>query len=291
MRIQGLVAQSSECVNVSMSIRCPQNTIILLFSRPICKRIFSSEFFQISNAVPYNTPCDIVSLVKTHRILIAEDDTHIREGIEALLQSEGYETVVAKDGEEALRQYVAQRPDVMVLDIMMPKKSGYDVCKAIRAADPRTPIIMLTAKGEEIDKVLGLELGADDYITKPFGIREFAARVAAVLRRRDTERLAGTLALHAFDIGNAHIDPQRYEVRTPKGSIPLSDKEMKLLIHFHQHRGEVLTRDALLNTVWGINYFGNTRTLDQHVAQLRKKLGAAGGLIQTVHGIGYRLEG
>ena len=233
----------------------------------------------------------------THRILIAEDDTHIRNGIEALLHGEGYEVFAAKDGEEALRQYAAERPDMVVLDIMMPKKSGYEVCKAIRAADPRTPIIMLTAKGEEIDKVLGLELGADDYITKPFGIREFAARVAAVLRRRAVEkeasRLAGTLALHAdaFDIGTAHIDPQRYEARTPKGTAPLSDKEMKLLIHFHQHRGEVLTRDALLNTVWGITYFGNTRTLDQHVAQLRKKLGTSGALIQTAHGIGYRLEG
>jgi len=225
----------------------------------------------------------------THRILIAEDDTHIRNGIDALLRSEGYDTLAAKDGEEALRLYAAQRPDMVVLDVMMPGKSGYDVCKAVRAADGRTPIIMLTAKGEEIDKVLGLELGADDYITKPFGIREFAARVAAVLRRHAVERESPATAHAPFDIGAARIDPQRYEVRTPKSTDSLSDKEMKLLLQFHQHRGEVLTREALLNAVWGITYFGNTRTLDQHVAQLRKKLGPAGSLIQTLHGIGYRL--
>ena len=229
--------------------------------------------------------------MKTHRILIAEDDPHIREGIDALLQGEGYETFAARDGEEALRLYTSQRPDLVVLDIMMPKKSGYDVCKAIRSSDLRTPIIMLTAKGEEIDKVLGLELGADDYITKPFSVREFAARIAAALRRRTLEKETSSIAIHAaFDIGTAHIDPQRYEVRTSKNTESLSDKEMKLLVYFHQHRGEVLTRETLLNTVWGINYFGNTRTLDQHVAQLRKKLGKSGVLIQTVHGIGYRLE-
>ena len=227
--------------------------------------------------------------MQKHRILIAEDDAHIRSGIEALLQSEGYETSAAKDGEEALKLYAAQRPDLVVLDIMMPKKSGYDVCKAIRANDSRTPVIMLSAKGEEIDKVLGLELGADDYITKPFSIREFAARVVAVLRRRAIEKQT-SLPYPIFDIGAARIDPQRYEARIAKGVMPLSDKEMKLLIQFHQHRGDVLTREVLLNAVWGVNYFGNTRTLDQHVAQLRKKLGKSGALIQTLHGIGYRLQ-
>jgi DNA-binding response OmpR family regulator len=231
--------------------------------------------------------------MNTHRILIAEDDTNICNGIDALLQGEGYATLTAKDGEEALRLYAAHRPDLIVLDIMMPRKSGYDVCKAIRATDPRTPVIMLTAKGEEIDKVLGLELGADDYITKPFGIREFAARVAAVLRRRTAEKETPA-APAAFDIGDAHIDPSRYEVQTSDGRAgaqrtQISDKEMKLLIQLHQHRGDVLTRDALLNAVWGISYFGNTRTLDQHIAQLRKKLGKSGAFIQTVHGIGYRL--
>ena len=225
-----------------------------------------------------------------HRILVAEDDTHIREGIVVLLQSEGYEVFTAKDGEEALKQYMAQCPDLIVLDIMMPKKSGFDVCKAIRAKDQKTPVIMLTAKGEEIDKVLGLELGADDYITKPFGIREFAARVAAVLRRNALGgRTASCATQETFEIGTACIDPQRYEVRTAKTTDALSDKEMKLLLHFYQHRGEVLTREALLNAVWGIHYFGNTRTLDQHVAQLRKKLGASGALLHTLHGIGYQL--
>jgi DNA-binding response OmpR family regulator len=149
---------------------------------------------------------------------------------------------------------------------------------------------MLTAKGEEIDKVLGLGLGADDYVTKPFSTRELVARVAAVLRRSAVAVEVPAEVKGVFKIGKAEIDPKRYEVKTKEGVEPLSDKEMKLLQYFHQHPGEVLTRDVLLNAVWGIDYFGNTRTLDQHVALVRKKLGPSADAIQTVHGVGYRLE-
>ena len=224
------------------------------------------------------------------RILVAEDDTNIRNGLFALLQAEGYDVCVAKDGEEAIKRYTERKPDLVILDIMMPKKSGYDVCRAIRAKDLQTPLIMLTAKGEEIDKVLGLGLGADDYVTKPFSIRELVARVAAVLRRSGVAVEVPAEEKGVFKIGKAEIDPKRYEVRTKEGVEPLSDKEMKLLQYFHQHPGEVLSRDALLNAVWGIDYFGNTRTLDQHVALIRKKLGPSADAIQTVHGVGYRME-
>lgn len=224
------------------------------------------------------------------RILIAEDDTNIRNGLFALLQGEGYDVCVARDGEEALKRYSERKPDLVILDIMMPKKSGYDVCRSIRAKDEKIPLIMLTAKGEEIDKVLGLGLGADDYMTKPFSTRELVARVAAVLRRsaRPVERPAEEK--ECFKVGKAEVDPKRYVLKTREGTEPLSDKEMKLLQFLHQHPGEVLTRDMLLNAVWGVDYFGNTRTLDQHIAMLRKKLGTSAESIQTVHGVGYRME-
>jgi DNA-binding response OmpR family regulator len=223
------------------------------------------------------------------RILVAEDDTNIRNGLFALLQAEGYDVCIAKDGEEAIKRYTERKPDLVILDIMMPKKSGYDVCRAIRSKDLQTPLIMLTAKGEEIDKVLGLGLGADDYITKPFSTRELVARVAAVLRRSAVAVEVPAEVKGTFKIGKAEIDPKRYEVKTKESVEALSDKEMKLLQYFHQHPGEVLSRDALLNAVWGIDYFGNTRTLDQHVALVRKKLGSSAVAIQTVHGVGYRM--
>ena len=222
-------------------------------------------------------------------ILIAEDDLHIRNGLVALLQAEGYDTFVAKDGEEAVKRACERQPDLILLDIMMPKKSGYEACTEIRAHYPRTPIIMLTAKGEEIDKVLGLGLGADDYITKPFGTRELLARLSAVLRRCAASALPESARQEAFTVGSATVDPVRYEVRAGQATEPLSDKELKLITHLHRHAGKVLTRDALLNAVWGIDYLGNTRTLDQHIAQLRKKLGVSAAAIQTVHGIGYRM--
>jgi DNA-binding response OmpR family regulator len=221
------------------------------------------------------------------RILVIEDDANIREGVAETLRSECHEVSVAADGVDGLAKYRSWRPDLVLLDIMMPGKSGYDVCREIRATDAATPVIMLTAKGEEIDKVLGLGLGADDYVTKPFGIRELLARVAAALRRAQAVEANGGAAPAEFAFGAVNVDARRYCVHGESGDVALSDKELKLLTFFHAHPEEVLLRDALLNAVWGVSYFGSTRTLDQHIAQLRKKLGEPTP-IETVHGVGYR---
>lgn len=221
------------------------------------------------------------------RILVAEDDAHIRDGIAETLRSECYDVTTACDGVEAMEKYRATSPDLILLDIMMPRKSGYEVCREIRAADAATPVIMLTAKGEEIDKVLGLSLGADDYVTKPFGIRELLARVAAVLRRTAAHAVAEAGPCGTFEFGGLRVDSRRYCISDGTTEHALSDRELKLLICFNGHPGEVLSRDKLLNDVWGLEYYGNTRTLDQHIAQLRKKLGDPSP-IETVHGVGYR---
>jgi len=234
--------------------------------------------------------------VKNARILVAEDDGHIRQGLVDSLESEGYAVVAATDGAAALAAFRAEAPDLVLLDIMMPEKSGYDVCREIRRADTRTPILMLTAKGEEIDKVVGLELGADDYITKPFGVRELLARVAAALRRARQAAAPGAAMEQppeSFELGGAQVDRRRYEVRLGDRVSRVTPREMQLLELFFQHPGAVLSRDRLLNAIWGVDYEGTTRTLDQHVAQLRKKVElepATPRVIVTVHGVGYRYE-
>lgn len=228
------------------------------------------------------------------RILVAEDDAHIRQGLVDALESEGYMTCQAADGQQALDALDKQKIHLVLLDVMMPAKSGYDVCRALRRRGSRVPIIMLTAKSEEIDKVVGLQLGADDYVTKPFGVHELLARVAAVLRRMPPETTSDAPATAKSDeyrFGMATIDRKRYQARRGRKTIDLSARELKLLDVFHAHPGEVLSRDALLNAVWGISYYGTTRTLDQHVAQLRKKIElkpSSPSVIQTVHGVGYR---
>jgi len=179
---------------------------------------------------------------------------------------------------------------------MMPGKSGYDVCRAIRSQDERIPIIMLTAKGQEIDKVVGLQLGADDYVTKPFGVNELLARIAAVLRRsrhNACEASEEAKAPDHFDFGDTAIDGLQYRARKGAQTFDLSGRELKLLQFFHAHPNEVLSRDRLLNAVWGIEYFGTTRTVDQHIAQLRKKVEIDPNnprFIKTVHGVGYRYD-
>lgn len=222
------------------------------------------------------------------KILIAEDDAHIREGLVAALASEGYETETAENGRVALDRIRAAPPHLLLLDIMMPEVSGFDVCREIRAEHPTLPIIMLTARGEEFDKVLGLTLGADDYITKPFGIRELIARVAAVLRR--SQRPGERTEDEVFDFGGAHVDLRRATLTHDGHQLPLTEKEIQLLRLFHAHSEEVLSRDHILNTVWGVHYFGNTRTLDQHISQIRKKLPDPTQL-ETVHWQGYRWRG
>src|SRR5947209_1501677 len=173
---------------------------------------------------------------------------------------------------------------------MLPGLSGYDVCKQFRAKKYTTPILMLTAKGQEMDKVIGLDLGADDYVTKPFGVRELVARINALLRRTRSPASSETQA--SFQIGTSTIDPKMFLLRRGKTTEELTAKELKLLQLFHAHPGEVFTRDKLLNEVWGYKYYGTTRTLDQVIVQLRKKLGDLAEEPQhllTVHGVGYKL--
>ena len=228
------------------------------------------------------------------RILIAEDDANIRLGLVATLESEGYAVTAAGDGAQALRLFPQEKFDLVVLDIMMPKASGYDVCRDLRARGAQVPVLFLSAKGEEIDKVVGLKLGADDYVTKPFGVHELLARVEALLRRGRVTAKGGAPELPSiFKLGAAEIDRRKFVVSIAGRELPLTARELRLAEEFVAHPGEVLTRDTLLNAVWGVGYFGTTRTLDQHVAQLRKKIEAADespSAITTVHGVGYRYD-
>ena len=231
------------------------------------------------------------------RILVAEDDANIRTGLVDTLESEGYQVTPASDGHQASELFNHHSYDLVILDIMMPGKSGYDVCRDIRSQNQQIPVIMLTAKGEEIDKVVGLQLGADDYITKPFGVHELLARIAAVLRRsmhsKQNDQVSQTMP-PVFQFGNVEIDTDQFRARRDDKIFDLSGREIELLKYFYQHPNQVLSRDTLLNAVWGIDYFGTTRTLDQHVAQLRKKVESNPRdpqIITTVHGVGYRYEG
>ena len=230
------------------------------------------------------------------RILVAEDDSNIRTGLIDTLESEGYHAAGAADGIQALKMFEQDKYDLVILDIMMPGKSGYDVCREIRSQNEDVPVIILTAKGEEIDKVVGLQLGADDYITKPFGVHELLARISAVLRRsmkRNKPVVQEDKTPDSFTFGSVLIDAIQYRIRKGKRVVDLSDRELRLLKYFYSHPNEVLSRDRLLNAVWGIDFFGTTRTLDQHIAQLRKKIEPDPGhptVITTVHGVGYRYE-
>jgi DNA-binding response OmpR family regulator len=229
------------------------------------------------------------------RILVAEDDANIRSGLLDTLESEGYKPVPAADGAQALALYEREPFDLVLLDIMMPGRSGYDICKFIRSRNDNIPIIMLTAKGEEVDKVVGLQLGADDYVAKPFGVHELLARIAAVLRRArpvpEATAEEPEKGPDKFTFGGTEIDARQYRARRGRKTFELTDREVKLLHYFHARPDEVLSRDELLNAVWGITYYGTTRTLDQHIAQLRKKIESRPNQpvhITTVHGVGYR---
>ena len=226
------------------------------------------------------------------KILVVEDDRHILLGLEEVLKSDGFDVAVCARGDQALESVEKNRPALIVLDVMLPGLSGYDVCKELRARKISTPVLMLTAKSQEIDKVVGLEIGADDYVTKPFGVRELLARIHALLRRVEGEKPQTKESTSPFQIGSAVIDPKKFQVRRDKMEEELTAKELKLLQLFYAHPGEVLSRDRLLNEVWGYHYYGTTRTLDQVIVQLRKKLGDNGGEprhLLTVHGVGYKL--
>ncbi len=228
------------------------------------------------------------------KILIAEDDPNIRLGLVATLESEGYAVTAAADGAQALKLFPQEKFALVILDVMMPKASGYEVCRELRARGERVPVLFLTAKGEEVDKVVGLKLGADDYVTKPFGVHELLARVEALLRRSRAASDGKEADLPpVFRLGAAEIDRRKFTAKIAGRASELTARELRLAEVFAAHPGEVLTRDALLNAVWGVGYFGTTRTLDQHVAQLRKKIEAAPETpvaIVTVHGVGYRCE-
>ena len=227
------------------------------------------------------------------KILVAEDDSNIRSGLLDALEAEGHEAEGFPDGTSAIAAFRRDKWDLLLLDVMMPGKSGYEVAREVRATGSEVPILMLTAKSEEIDKVLGFEMGTDDYVTKPFSVRELLARVKALLRRSGntgaTDK-AGEPPVN-FSIGPVEVDARRYEMKAHGQTHSLTPRELKLLALFRDRPGEALSRDYLLDQAWGIDYLGTTRTLDQHVAQLRKKVESdpsSPRFILTVHGVGYR---
>ena len=224
-------------------------------------------------------------------ILVIEDDAAILSGIVDLLESEGFSVSAVRDGAKAMRLYRDKKPDLILLDIMIPEKSGYEVCKEIRREDPHTPILMLTAKGEEVDKVVGLEIGADDYIVKPFGVNELLARIRAALRRAATKPGAKKWDDRPIRFGDVRIDPKTLKGSKAKKEFPLTLREVQLMRFFMEHEGEALDRSLILDEVWGIKYEGTTRTLDQYVARLRQKVESDPTKphhILTIHGLGYR---
>ncbi|MCG3148026.1 MAG: Alkaline phosphatase synthesis transcriptional regulatory protein PhoP [Verrucomicrobiae bacterium] len=223
------------------------------------------------------------------KVLIAEDDQHTRRGLAEILDAEGYRTIAAKDGREAVALVEREKPDFICLDIMMPGINGYDVCREIRKKNPTVPIIFISAKSEEIDKILGLELGADDFIVKPFGVKEVVARIRAVTRRC----LARPAQAVSFVMGGLTVLPDELRARRGQAVIDLSLRDIKILTLLHANAGKVVTRDAFFNECWGLDHIPNSRTLDQHIAQLRKRIELdpkTPVIIQTVHGLGYRYD-
>lgn len=227
------------------------------------------------------------------KILVAEDDMNVRNGLCEIFENEGFDTLQAENGMKALELYTNGEPDFVCLDIMMPDISGYDVCKKIREQNEQIPIIFISAKSEEIDKVLGLELGADDYIVKPFGLREVIARIRAVTRRymlqtspEDNDNSFQMLGLNVYPA-------QLCAGRNGKKDIDLSLRDVKVLKMLHKHRNEVVDRNKLLDTCWGRHIMPESRTVDQHISQLRKRIEVdpqSPEIIQTVHGVGYKFE-
>jgi DNA-binding response OmpR family regulator len=227
------------------------------------------------------------------KVLIAEDDAHIRNGLAEILQGEGYDTLTAHDGKEALTLFKQHKPDFVCLDIMMPGANGYDVCREIRKTDMAVPVIFISAKSEEVDKVLGLELGADDYILKPFGVREVVARIRAVTRRCMAAK-NGDRPAAPFTMGDLEVSPAQLRARRGETAIDLSLRDVRILSLLHRQQGSVVDRDTFFNECWGLDYMPNSRTLDQHISQLRKRIEVDPKnpeIIRTVHGVGYRYDG
>ena len=224
------------------------------------------------------------------KILIVEDEPAMVAGLRDNFEYEGYEVISAGDGVTGLERALKDSPDLVVLDVMMPRLSGLDVCKQLKAQRPAVPIIMLTARGQEIDKVVGLELGADDYVTKPFSVRELMARVKAVLRRSSPTMPAQEI----YRFSDVEVNVRSNEVRRNGELIDLSSKEFALLAYFIAHPVETLSRDRLLDAVWGYENYPSTRTVDTHIVHLRQKLEPnpeEPRFILTVHGSGYKFVG
>ncbi|MCH2202731.1 MAG: response regulator transcription factor [Fuerstiella sp.] len=224
------------------------------------------------------------------KVLVAEDDRHTREGLVEVLQSEGYEVVSAGDGITAMRLFREWMPDFVCLDIMMPAASGYEVCKSIRAESPDLPIIFISAKAEEIDRLVGFELGADDFIVKPFSVREVVARVRAVSRRCYAQQESPP---EEFTVDDLLVIPAELRARRGNSIVELSPRDVKLLQLLHDNVGKALDRNTMFRKAWGEDYLPNSRTLDQHISQLRKRVEVdpkSPRIIRTVHGVGYRYD-
>jgi two-component system alkaline phosphatase synthesis response regulator PhoP len=221
------------------------------------------------------------------KVLIVEDEPDMILGLKDNFEFEGYEVITAADGPAGLDRARATKPDLVILDIMLPKLSGLEVCKTLRGEGFENPIIMLTARGQEIDKVVGLELGADDYVTKPFSIRELLARVRAILRRTEGKKKR----LERYRFADVDLDFEVYRAKKGDEALDLSPREFELLRYLIERKGETVSRDRLLEDVWGYESYPSTRTVDTHIAKLRAKIGDSGSeprYILTIHGSGYK---
>jgi DNA-binding response OmpR family regulator len=227
---------------------------------------------------------------KMAKILVVDDEQNMRTGLKDNLEFEGYDVETANDGEHGLKKILENNYNLIILDVMMPKKSGFDVCKEVRKTGITTPIILLTAKGEEIDKVVGLEIGADDYVTKPFSLRELLARVKAILRRG--ENLVMNEAAREVKIGKLEVNFNGYKATSKNKDVQMSHKEFEILHYLWKHRNSTVSRDDLLTEIWGYDENPATRTVDNFMLKLRQKVETDPNhpkIILTVHGIGYKL--
>ncbi len=222
------------------------------------------------------------------KILIIEDEKPITELLEYNLKQNGYFVEIAHDGEEGLKKVLEIKPDLIILDLMIPKIDGMEVCRRIKgdSSIKSIPIVMLTAKTDEVDRIVGLEMGADDYVTKPFSVRELVLRIKAILKRADS----GLTEVRKVEVKKLSIDPDQHTVYVQGNEVVLTHLEFNLLLALINSNGRVLTRDTLLNKVWGYDYYGDTRTVDVHVRRLRQKLGAASDYVKTIRGTGYKFS-
>jgi two-component system, OmpR family, alkaline phosphatase synthesis response regulator PhoP len=226
-------------------------------------------------------------MISVETILLVDDEPNIIELATMYLEIEGFKVISAADGQAALDRINKDHPSLVVLDLMLPKVNGWQVCKTVRA-ESDLPILMLTARGDDVDKIVGLELGADDYMTKPFNPRELVARIKAILRRSDARRPEAKNVV--VRIGTLTVDPARRTVQHGDHTVDLRQKEFDLLLTLAENPGIVLSRERLLELVWGFDFYGQTRTVDVHVAHVRNKLGQGDITIETVWGVGYKLE-